>query len=216
MALDRSADRIAPRRRRPSVYSRFVRLMKLALPTMAVLVLGVVLAWPQLKSQVDRLGLDFSQLGLLSGNPSTIINPRYFGVDEQDQPYSMTAAKAAQRDDDSGLIDLTEVNGDIELGDGRWVSVRSDTGVYNRDEEYVDLTGDVVMYRDDGVEFYTEAARYDLSTREGQGEVPIAGQWSNGGIASEDGFKMFDGGDIILFKGQARLTLIDAGGRITP
>ncbi len=215
MTADRS-DTSHPHGRRGGRYSRFVRLMKLALPSAAVLVMGLVLAWPQVQNQVDRLGLDLAYLNLLAGNPSSIVNPRYFGVDERNQPYSVTAARAEERSDGSGLIDLTEPSGDIELDGERWISVRGDAGVYSREDGTVLLEGDVVMYRDDGVQFFTESARYDLETRQGQSDVPIEGRWSNGVIESEDGFRMFDGGGIILFKGQAHMILHDVAGRITP
>ncbi len=214
MTADRS--NTPPHGRRGGRYSRFVRLMKLALPSAAVLVMGLVLAWPQVQNQVDRLGLDLAYLNLLAGNPSSIVNPRYFGVDERNQPYSVTAARAEERSDGSGLIDLTEPSGDIELDGERWISVRGDAGVYSREDGTVLLEGDVVMYRDDGVQFFTESARYDLETRQGQSDVPIEGRWSNGVIESEDGFRMFDGGGIILFKGQAHMILHDVAGRITP
>jgi len=214
MTADRS--NTPPHGRRGGRYSRFVRLMKLALPSAAVLVMGLVLAWPQVQNQVDRLGLDLAYLNLLAGNPSSIVNPRYFGVDERNQPYSVTAARAEERSDGSGLIDLTEPSGDIELDGERWISVRGDAGVYSREDGTVVLEGDVVMYRDDGVQFFTESARYDLETRQGQSDVPIEGRWSNGVIESEDGFRMFDGGGIILFKGQAHMILHDVAGRITP
>lgn len=196
-------------------YSRFVQLMKLALISAAVMVLGVVLAWPQIGPQVESL-TDWTSLDPREADPRSLVNPRYMGVDDDNQPYELVAREAIEQRGNPDVVDLDQPQGDIVTNEGRWVSLRGNTGVYRKVEETLALRGDVVLYRDDGVEFYTEEADLDLNARNGEGHVPVWGRWSDGTIRSDDGFTLLDGGRVIHFKGRSYLLLYEGGGGIAP
>lgn len=196
-------------------YSRFVRVMKLALPSAAVMIIGLLLAWPQIRPGVESL-TDWTTLDPRQANPRSLVNPRYMGVDEDNQPFELVAREAIEQRDDPNVLDLDQPQGDISTNAGHWVSVRGNTGVYRKVEDTLALRGDVVLYRDDGAEFYTEAADLDLTGRHGEGHVPVWGRWPEGTIRSEDGFTLLDGGRIVQFKGRSYLLLFDAGGGIAP
>jgi lipopolysaccharide export system protein LptC len=196
-------------------YSRFVAIMKLLLPSVAVAVLGVVLAWPQIQAQTDRFTLGFSSLDPRTASPSTLVNPRYHGVDERDQPYTLIAATAEEMPDDPDRVDLEQPQGDILLSGGRWIAVRGNAGLYSRIERTLDLSGDVMLYRDDGFEFHTQEAHIDLHANSAYGTDPVRGRGPDGSVVSE-GFELVDGGRVVMFTGTARLMLENGDGRIAP
>lgn len=199
---------LGPRVRR---YSRFVRVMKLLLPSVAVLVLGLILAWPQVASQVDRLNARLTALDLGAANPRTLVNPRYHGVDEEDQPYTLVAASAVEQGDNPDLVDLERPQGDILLNEGRWLALRAQAGLYSKTEETLNLNGDVMLYRDDGVEVYTPSALVDLRANTAHGTDPVRGQ-GPGAFIDSTGFRLLDGGQVIVFTGRAHLVLTEGGG----
>lgn len=196
-------------------YSRFVRLMKLILPSVAVVVLGLVMAWPNILSQAERLSVGLTRLDPGDANPRSLINPRYHGVDTDDQPYTLVAAAAVERADDPGRVDLEQPQGDIQLNEGRWLAVRGNQGVYSRDDRTLDLSGDVMLYRDDGFEFHTQAAHVDLGQTRAHGSEPVQGAGPGATIESV-GFRLLDGGRVVVFTGEAHLILTDGGGGIAP
>lgn len=197
-------------------YSRFVAIMKLLLPSVAVAVLGVVMAWPQIRAQTERFTLGAFSLDPREANPSTLVNPRYHGVDEQDQPYTLIATTAEERPGQADQVDLDQPQGDIVLNGGRWIAVRGNTGQYSKIEQTLVLNGDVMLYRDDGFEFHTQGAHIDLHANNAYGSDPVRGQGPDGTIDS-DGFELVDGGRVVLFTGAARLVLENGGGgRIAP
>jgi lipopolysaccharide export system protein LptC len=195
-------------------YSRFVRLMKLLLPSVAVVVLGVVLAWPQIRSQAERLAGELASLDPRAANTRTLVNARFHGVDADNQPYTLFASKAIEQADNPDQIDLWDPEGDIALDTGRWLALRGNTGVYSKGDRTLYLDGDVVLYRDDGFEFHTETAHIDLKTKDANGADPVQGSGPDGTIEST-GFDIVEGGRVVVFTGQAHLVLTE-GGEIAP
>ncbi|MBB4286411.1 LPS export ABC transporter periplasmic protein LptC [Roseospira goensis] len=196
-------------------YSRFVRLMKLLLPSVAVVLLGLVLAWPQIRSQADRFAVGFASLDPRDANPRSLVNPRFHGVDAQDQPYTLVAERAVEQAGNPDQVDLEQPQGDILVSGGRWVAVRGNSGVYSKIERTLTLDGDVMLYRDDGFEFHTEVAHVDLASNSAHGDARVRGR-GPGRIIESRGFEFVDGGRVVRFTGQARLLLEDGGGGIAP
>ena len=52
---------------------------------------------------------------------------------------------------------MTVPNADMTLENGTWMNVRSKQGVYMRKAQQLDLSDDVVLYRDDGTTMTTPA-----------------------------------------------------------
>jgi len=190
--------------------------MKLLLPSVAVVVLGVVLAWPYIQAQTDRLTLGFSSMDPRDIDPSTLVNPRFHGVDEKDQPYTLIAISAAEIAGNPDQVDLDQPQGDVRLTNGQWVALRGNSGLYSKTERTLELDGDVMLYRDDGFEFHTQGAHIDLQTNNASGSLPVQGQGPSGTIESDAGFEMVNGGQVVFFTGQSRLWLENGGGRVAP
>ncbi|WP_176793299.1 LPS export ABC transporter periplasmic protein LptC [Rhodospira trueperi] len=188
--------------------------MKLLLPSVAVMVLGVVLAWPQIQFQAERLAGELASLDPRTANTRTLVNARFHGVDTDNQPYTLIASKAVEQVDDPDQVDLWDPEGDIALETGRWLALRGNTGLYSKGDRTLYLDGNVVLYRDDGFEFHTETAHIDLNTKNANGSDPVQGSGPDGTIESM-GFDIVDGGRVVVFTGQAHLVLT-ADGEIAP
>jgi lipopolysaccharide export system protein LptC len=186
-------------------YSIFVGLMKIFLPAMATALVLLVVAWPQLKVDTGfRLGL--SDLSLEDAENLTMLNARFDGSDDQNQPYRLTADLATQRPGDENLIDLERPAGDMTLTSGTWLALTARSGRYNRNREILDLTGDVNLFHDGGFELRSESARVDLEAGTARGDQPVEGQGS-AGLISGEGFRVLDRGERIIFTGKSQLVL---------
>lgn len=196
-------------------YSRFVALMKILLPSLAVVVLGIMLAWPQIEARTDRFLVGFALLDPRETDPRTLVNPRFHGLDDKEQPYTLIAVSAEEKAGNPDRVDLSRPQGDIMLQHGRWIALQGSTGVYSKLERTLDLAGDVSLYRDDGFEFRTEQAHVDLLTSTAHGDQPVRGQGPDGTIRAQ-GFELVDGGAVVHFTGRSRLLLHAGGGGIAP
>ena len=89
-----------------------------------------------------------------------MMDPHYKGVDQRNRPYTITAAWATQAT--PTRVDLGDPKGDLVLESGNWLQVEAREGVFIQRSELLDLSHDVVMYRDDGTVLRTQTAAVDI------------------------------------------------------
>jgi len=188
-------------------YTWFVGFLKLALPTVAVVLVGLVLMWPQLKGAEENLRKSvIGSLKLDEIENLQMVQARYIGTDEQNRPYVLTAAAARQMSSGSDLIALESPRGQMSLQDGNQVGLVAQAGAYYQKAQMLDLFGQVTMTRSDGYVVETEEARVNLKTGSAEGNKTVVGHGPAGTLRS-DGFRILDKGDTVMFTGKARLVI---------
>lgn len=195
---------------RPRLGSRHVSFLKVALPLVALILLGLVLAWPRLvpDPREFRLGTGGGSGKITStgeGETSRMLKPRFVGMDQSNQPFAVTA-DAATHAGSADRILLAEPKADVTTRDGSWVSVEAREGLYDRIKQTLGLRGEVSVFHDAGYEFHTAAADIDMMAGTATGTVPVEGQGPFGHLTAE-GFQILDKGARILFTGKARVEL---------
>ncbi len=199
---------LAQSQRRPQshLYSRFVSMMKLILPLIALVVVALVIAWPHLDTADLRFRIGFAAMQLSDAKDPTMINPRYVGTDKNNQPFSLTADLARNLSGPGTRVELEMPKADITTEDGAWLVLTAETGIFARDDKKLNLAGKVNLFHDDGYEFRTERAAIDLATGSASGDDPVEGQGAFGHLTA-NGFHLIDKGRTIHFKGQSKVTL---------
>jgi lipopolysaccharide export system protein LptC len=180
-----------------------VSVAKRLLPITALILLSTVAIWPELDR--DTLGARLAaHTGLADPQNGMLSQARYNGVDEQGRRYTITANLAHQVTPDR--IDLTRPVGDVTLANGTWLTARGANGVYLQQTQQLDLSGDVQMYRDDGITLATDSAAIDLKggLAAGNAMVHVEGPF---GTLDAQGFALLDRGAVIQFTGPGRLLL---------
>jgi lipopolysaccharide export system protein LptC len=202
-----------PRVRRHTVgYSRFVVLMKLLLPTVAVLLVGLIAVWPYLQTSDVRFRIGFAALKAREARDPAMVNPRYVGTDKSRQPFSVTADLAKNLMSGNADVELEMPKADITLEDGTWLVLTAETGVYSRSSGTLDLVGAVNLFHDSGYEIRTDRALIVLSKGIAVGTVPVVGQGPFGSLSAE-GFRLEDKGKLITFTGKAKLVFFPDSGQ---
>ena len=187
-------------------YNHFVGVMKVLLPTAAAVFIMLLLAWPELTPGKDGFDLDLSELAIDQPEGATMLNARFTGLDGRNQPFLVTADVASQSAENDSIINLELPKADITLEDGTWVALSAQDGLYDRDQQTVDLVGQVSFFHDKGFELHTETARFDLDQGTAISRETVTGQGVFGQIEAT-GFDSFDQGDRIIFSGPSRLLL---------
>lgn len=181
-----------------------VRWTKRLLPVLAVALLSSLALWPELHRQTDQERIAFRRMGISDTGGARLVDARYRGVDEKNEPYTVTAAVATQAGPDR--VNLQDPKGDVTAQDGTWFMVRSKTGVFMQHINQLDLSGDVVLYRQDGTTLASDTATLDLkagvaaSSHQTHAEGPF-------GQLDAQGFALVDKGAVVQFTGPARLVL---------
>ena len=180
-----------------------VAITKRLLPLVALLLLSSVALYPEFTKDAARARLSFSRAGI-GADGAQLVDPRYHGVDERNRPYTLTAATAEQIGQDR--INLVNPKGDLNLESGNWLMVQSKAGVFMQHDNRLDLSDDVVLYRDDGTTLHTESAAVDLKQGAAAGAEMVHAEGPFGTLDAQ-GFALTDRGAVIQFTGPGRLVL---------
>ena len=187
-----------------SRYSRFVTLMKYALPVIAGSVLLLVVVWPEFKPKPERFAVGISDLKVNVEGGQRVVNARFTGVDSENRPFSVTADAVVQDADDG--VKLTKPKADVTLAGDSWVAIAAPQGTFWRKPRVLNLVGGVDLFHDDGYEFQTEEARIDFRIGAASGDTPVKGQGPFGTVDAE-GFRIVESGNRIIFNGKCRLVI---------
>lgn len=201
---------VVRRVRSTRVWSRFVWLMRGVLPGAVLGLFTLLIAWPSLMVPDTRTPLgDAPRTKDLASADANMLNPRYYGVDIDSRPYSVSADKAKNGDGTSGTVTLDKPRADTVLQDGAGVLLDADLGVYYHADQKIDLFGNVNVYHDRGYEIHTEEAHMDLAAGIAQGSTPVKGHGPAMQLEGE-GFRITDRGRTIVITGSSRVILYPA------
>ena len=146
-------------------YSRFVGVMKRALPIATAAILAAVVAYslqPRLQN-TKKITLTMQRLGILN-NDLMMIKPRLTGVDGEGNPYVVTAEEAIQDAHDSKQAQLHSVEADMTMKSGRWLNLTSTRGHIDQTKQKLTLEGVIDLYSDNGYEAHTTLADINMRT----------------------------------------------------
>jgi lipopolysaccharide export system protein LptC len=187
-------------------YSRFANSMRITLPLVAVAIVVLVVAWPQLTAKPKKFSLSVSSVTTAETGAQQIINARFTGTDAANRPYSVTADTASQAENTPDMVDLAFPKADITLQSGAWLALSAETGTFNRKSQVLNLHGAVSLFHDMGYELRTSAADIFIKQGTASGNKPVSGHGPIGTVQSA-GFRILDGGKRVLFTGKTRLVL---------
>lgn len=187
-------------------YSRFVSMMKVGLPIIALLLVVMVLAWPRLQTSSESFQLTFASIGEDEGGATGMLNARFVGTDADNRPYVITASTASQSNASGDVITLNMLQADMTLSSGTWVTMTADKGMYYRIADRLELVGPVDVFSDLGYEFHTGDTTIDLAASGAESRHAVSGQGPFGVLTARS-FRFTDKGRRMFFDGDVKLTI---------
>jgi lipopolysaccharide export system protein LptC len=194
--------------RRPRRRSKLVDSLRILLPVVALVLVGLVMAWPQIMQNTSSISVpvfwtgDAEQPDMLS-----MASPRYTGHTKRDQPYHVTARSASLDPLEANMVHLDRPTAEIALGNDGDIHMTALTGVYDRDTDKLLLDGGIEVVTSSGYRFATPSARVNLAQGRVHGLQPIEGAGPSGRL-SADRFEIKDAGDILRFEGRVKVTVL--------
>lgn len=196
--------RVAPTQRRIRRRRRFVGAAKLLLPFCGLALLASIAVWPELERVRDSAAVALRRGLAVDPESGQMQSPRYRGVDERGRPYTVSAKMA--REVSPGRIALTLPKGDLVPENAAWLMVEAERGVFLQHTSQLDLSGEVVLYRNDGTTLRTDAAAVELKSGAGASSEKTHAEGPFG-VLDAQGFTLVDKGASIQFTGPAHLVL---------
>jgi lipopolysaccharide export system protein LptC len=199
-------------------HSRWVRRLRIAIPTVVAVAFGlyVLSAWLNPLTALSRLP---SGKLVVSGTRITMDLPKLAGFTRDGRSYELTASAAAQDLRRPHFIELKEVRAKVELVDGSVVNVRSATGLYETKTEVITLYEDVVVTSSAGAEIRLSEARLDMRKAHVLSNKPVEVLLPNGRIDANQ-MEVVEGGDVVQFRGGVSMLVnsdsIQTSARETP
>jgi lipopolysaccharide export system protein LptC len=190
-------------------YSRFVILAKRGLLVAAGILIAAVLVYSLQPRQREQLAMSFQRLGIVN-NDLAMIKPRLAGVDEEGDPYVVTAERAIQDHANAKRAQLANIEADVTLKDGTWLGATAPYGLLDATARTLSLAGAVAIYSDKGYEAHTAAANVDMDSGMIRGNQAVSGQGPLGTFRA-DRFKIDRDSNVAYLYGNVRMTVYGHG-----
>lgn len=190
-----------------SRYSRFVAIMKRALPIAAGLLIAAVIAFSLMPRQTQKgISITYERMGSIQ-NDLAMLKPKLTGVDRKGNPFVITADAAVQQGEGVHKVTLRNVQADLTLANGRWLSATAATGFADLDRNMMKLTGGIAVFSDDGYELHTARADVDLKQGRFHGPAAVTGQGPTGTL-SADSFEMDRNSNRLELNGHVKMSIV--------
>jgi lipopolysaccharide export system protein LptC len=189
-------------------HSRFVRLVRWAIPSGLVAAIGFSLLaahFNPLRVLTAALPVDFDSL-VVSGTKITMQAPRVAGYTKDSRPYELTAHAAAQDLSKPDTIELQGIHGKTEMPDKAVFEVTADGGIYDSKAEMLTLRQNIIFKSTTGFEVRLSEAMVDVHTSNVVSEKPVRVIMQQG-IINANRMEVVDSGDAIRFGGGVTMTV---------
>ena len=188
-------------------YTRFVRVMRMALPLAAVGIVTILFIRTGVEDKlIVPMESDKPKIQEQNIAKNELLNPKFESMDKKNQPYKITADRAVQGEKNKDLIMLDRPIGVMTMKDGIEVMVHSDTGAYRQDTERFFLQGGVLMQHADGYTLSSEEAHIDLKQNFAWSDKDVQGQGPDL-LINAKGVRADGNTGEIIFSGPAKLIL---------
>jgi lipopolysaccharide export system protein LptC len=168
-----------------------VHIIRLLFTVGAVLAAGLLIG-PAIQHAISAGAPKYSAPAL----SETMLHPQFEGRDADNKLYIVTADTARRRRDNVQLVDLVNPR----LANKSSTSVQAKAGVYDREQEILDLQGDVVMDDAAGYRFTADSSRMYLKDNRVEGRTQLHGVGPIGEVRA-DSYEVRGDGDVIVLRG---------------
>lgn len=187
-------------------HSRFVRLAKLTLPSIAAILIALLLLFPSLKKDARDFKLDITRPKQGEMEKLHVENTVFYITDKNNKVNNFIASNIDETAPGSKLIKLTKPEGILPLDQGRWVNIKAPIGYFDQNKNLLELQKNVEMFYSEGMNVVTSSAFFDFNSSRGYGNKPVTGQGFMGDLQAE-GFEYSAANDILIFTGHNDITV---------
>lgn len=188
-------------------YSRFVSAMKIVLPLGAAVLLVVILYYTGAFDRSDDLDVTFREI---DNQPSDLrmVSPRVAGMTPDGNPYLVTADNATQDIDRPNVVRFENIHADLKLNEEQdWMSLTARHGVYNSEQQTLDLEQQIDIFTTWGYEMHGRSATIDFDRGELTSETGVEGHGPLGTLKA-DRMKAERATRVLRFDGNVRMLIL--------
>jgi lipopolysaccharide export system protein LptC len=180
-------------------HSRFVRVLRVALPVAVVMALGtyVGLTYYNPMEALARLPSVSGKLGV-QGTKITMESPKIAGIGRNQRGYTVTAETAVQDITKPDQLELKNLRAEIEMADADILVVTAKTGTYHTKLDKVTLREHVVFTTAQGLNAKMREALVDMKKGTLQSDQFVDFKLPSGRVQA-NGVEIEEGGEVVRF-----------------
>ena len=139
--------------------------------------------------------------------------PKLSGFKKDSRPYEVVAKSAIQDVSKPSVINLIEMDAHLVLGDGQAANLKAKKGIYDTQNETLDVKDDVKIKTTSGYDISLENASMKFKSGDISSDRPVNAKM-NGGEINADSVEMIDNGKRVTFIGNVHSRLDAASERL--
>jgi lipopolysaccharide export system protein LptC len=181
-------------------HSRRVRMLRIAIPVLAILTAIGTIALPALFNPIralSKLPVDLGSV-VVSGSKIMMQQPRIAGFTHDNRRYDLTAQAAGQDLTKPDMVELQGIHATMEQDDGV-VEATARAGLYNNKTELLTLSTDIVVTSTNGLEALLSEAVLDTRAGKIVSEKPVVVKTATLNV-NANRMEVSDGGDVMRFE----------------
>lgn len=194
--------------RSAKTHSRYVRILRVALPAVVAIVIGGFSLWTWLNPMrllLNKLPENIGDL-VISGTKITMEKPRLTGFTSDARPYELTAKAAAQDLTRPDIVELRELHGKFQMQDNSTTEVTAPTGIYNSKKETLTLGKGTLVVFSNGYRVKLDEAVVDIRTSGLTTTNPVEVEMLQGTLNAKE-LRILESGALLRFEGGVRMML---------
>jgi len=178
--------------------------IKILLITITLCIFTILFIIPIFQTKDDKIDIFYDDLQYRSINQnsknesSLITKPEFFGIDDSNQKYKISATKGIQND--ANNVSLFDVTANISLKDNSLFAVLAKSADIEIESNILKLVGDVTLFFNDEAILITDYANLNYKSKEAHSNSGVILKSNYGNIASQN-FEANDSYSHIKFDG---------------
>lgn len=145
----------------------------------------------------------------IDGTKVTMSHPKLAGYHSDGRPYQIMASSAVQDIKTPNLFELRDMDARLTMADKTVTHVTAQSGSYDSTRETMDLTSEVQISSDSGLEMRARNAHVEFKSGALVTQNPVTVAMRGNTIAA-DSMRMSEGGKQVTFEGHVRTTIVPA------
>src|SRR5580704_6187833 len=191
---------------RAARHSAQVRFLRRAIPIGVLVAVSALLAvW--LFDPFRQVFPNFSVQGVdLSSSQVVMEMPKLSGFKKDSRPYEVVAKSAIQDVSKPSVINLIDMDAHLVMSDGQAANLKARKGVYDTQNETLEVKDDVKIKTTNGYDISLENAYMKFKSGDITSDRPVNAKM-NGGEINADSVEMIDNGKRVTFIGNVHSRL---------
>lgn len=189
-------------------HSRFVRVLRIAVPAIVLLSMTVIVGISIFNPFriLTKLPVDIGNM-VVSGTKITMETPHLAGYSPDGRPYELWAKAATQDLTDPDNVDLSVLRAKVMMEDKSTLTLDARSGKFNSKTQLLHLTKDIFLQTTTGYEARLTDAVIDIAKGTVESNQPVDVKLLNGTLLGQR-MRITDNGEAVRFEGGVSMNLV--------